>query len=395
MFPNVKSKQKVLLISYEYGRRVTGGIGRVVNGIFNSMPKDILFDIFVFKSPVQHVFESAYVYRKEGLNKAKCLYSGEYKKVFHTALKQEKYDVINITVGGPPVCWCIEEIKAYYPEVKIIFSCHSIAKHEIGIRNNNPQDLELEEYIMNNVDHIHVLNKTSLKYLMKSYSFTVENKQVSVIANGIDEADFAAIDDGFKNNILNQIDRAKDIVVLCLSRWSFGKGIEHLIDAIPKVIQHNKNVKFIIAGRKAQSWENNVGEYVQMVDEKIQSVSEYVIPLGWLDNSQRNAMFSIADICVMPSLLEYFPYGILEPMICKVPIISSNIDSVVELLEGDKECLFFTPENSNALAEKLIYLISNKCKREELSTAAYKKVKEKYNFESISRQYVSMYQSVV
>jgi glycosyltransferase involved in cell wall biosynthesis len=386
---------KVLLLTHEYGRHIEGGVGRVVNGIFNKISTDVILDVCLIKWPLFSGMNLAYVYRRNEQNKIKNLYSGELKIIFTLALEREKYDLIHIVVNSPFTSECIKIAKMYFPKVKCIYSCHSIAKHEIKVRKNNEGELTSEAYIMDHADHIQVLNKASLQYLKNSYLESTEKTQKSIIPNGIDETDFATINQQFQDVILKKINRERDILIVCLSRWSFGKGIEYLIDAIPEVTKKIKNVKFIIAGRKTESWENQVEKYVEVIDKKIENVSEYVISLGWLDNQSRNTVFSMADICVMPSLLEYFPYGILEPMACKVPIIASNIDSVTELIEEGKECLLFSPANSKELAEKIIYLIENKQKMHEFKQNAYQKIKDKYNWESITSQYVSMYQSLV
>lgn len=389
----IASQHKILLVSYEYGRRITGGIGRVVNGLFGSMPKDVVLDVFVFKYPYSQVFDLAYVYRKDNHNKARCIYSGKYQEVFRTALEREKYDLVNLTVGGDVICWCVSELRKNYPQIKRVFSCHSIAKHELKIRNNRPTDLEQENYILTNSDHIHVLNKTSLNYLKNSYDF-VKNDRVTVIPNGIEESDYQVVDPVFREKLLNKINKGQDMVICCISRWSFGKGLEYLSDAMFEIVKKHKNVKLVLAGRKPESWEYQVEEYVQMIDEKLKSIREYVIPLGWLDNKKRNAVFSIADICVMPSLLEYFPYSILEPMVCQVPVVSSGIDCVTEFIGTNKECMLYEPGNANELAEKLMFLIENPQKRQELSCNAYQKVKHTYNWEAISAQYLKMYQTL-
>jgi glycosyltransferase involved in cell wall biosynthesis len=389
----INVQPKVLLLTHEYGRRIQGGLGRVVNGVFNTISTDVILDIYLLKFFSAGYGDLAYVYRKES-NNVKCQYTGNYLKILHHAFQTEKYDMAHVMVNSPFTAECVREIKAHYPEVKIIYSCHSIAKFEMSVRNNSATELIHEEYLLNNADQIQVLNHTSLQYLMKSYSSAVEKKSITIVPNGIDEGDYKLIDHNFKKKIQDQL-KSTDIIVFCLSRWSFGKGLEFLIESIAKIIDKKPTVKFVIAGRKTESWENKVEEYVDMIDKKMEPYLEHIIPLGWLDNTERNTLFSMADICVMPSMLEYFPYGILEPMICQVPIVSSKIDSVEELLVENKECLFFPPGNTEELAEKILFLIENEDRRKDLVFNAYKKVNDHYRWQTISSHYVDMYQSLL
>jgi len=397
---------KVLLLTHEYGRRITGGLGRVVNGLFKRIPDKIALDIFQIKFPFPAMIDTtrsytieerkdiAYLYRKTDQNKVKCLLNAEYKEVLNNILSDEKYDIAHVIVNSSIMSECLKEIKNKFPQIKTVYSCHSMAKYEIGVRNNYQEELIHEDYIFNNVDYVHLLNGASVQYLKKCYADVAKKEHVFVIPNGIEEEDFADIDNLFKRDLLNQVRPDKNKIVLCLTRWSFGKGLEYLLDAVPYVLKELKNVKFIIAGRKTYSWENNVREYVKIIDEKIEPLRENVISLGWLENPLRNAIFSLADICVMPSLLEYFPYGILEPVVCKVPVISSKIESVEELLIENQECLFYSPTNSKELAEKIIYLIKNDELRKSLASSAFKKVNENYNWQTICKMYEDMYQKI-
>ena len=97
----------------------------------------------------------------------------------------------------------------------------------------------------------------------------------------------------------------------------------------------------------------------------------------------------------MCSELEYFPYGLLEPMITNVPIITSRFPGFSEIIEEETECLAFEPKNHKELAEKIINLIENKEKRAKIKQNAYTKVTQVYNWESVAKHYAEMYKSLI
>ncbi len=388
-----KKKSKVLLITFEYGKVIAGGIGRVTNSIAYNLCKEIEFHVLHLQFNLLMIQWYSYIYKISENKKDKNIYKGPYIRTLLKAIKKENYSVVHILANGKNLVECIKHIKQNFPEVKIIYSCHSIAKYEINIRNNKEEEIETEQFIVNNVNHIQLLNKTSLNFLTESYADVAKNTPISIIPNGIEEDEFKMIDQQWRNALLKDLDPTNNTIVLCMSRWSFGKGLEYLLDAVAKVTEHRKNIRFVLVGRKTSSWENKVKDYVSLIDEKIDALKEYVIPLGWLDDLQRNTLMSIADIWVMPSMLEYFPYSILEPMVCKIPIISSRIDSVVELLEADKECLFYSPKDPVELANQILQLVQDKEKRNELAINAYQKAKQLYKWDIISQMYLNMYQS--
>jgi glycosyltransferase involved in cell wall biosynthesis len=391
---NDKNNCNVLYITYEYGEVIDGGIGQVINGISSNINNKIEIDIFHLRLNFLQLswITTFYQIKYNVITKREC--KGSYIDSLIRILKEKEYHIVHIMHSDNEIVRCISMIKNYFPDIKIIFSMHSIAKYEILIRNNNPKDLTNEKYIIENSNHIHFLNATSLNYFSKAYNLLIDKISYSIIPNGIDESTFNIKSPGFDRKLIEKIEDPDNIIVLCMSRWSYGKGLEYLLDAIPFVAKKIKNIKFIIAGRKYISWENEVTDYVKMIDKKIKPLKKHVIPLGWLDKTERNTLFSHAHIYIMPSLLEYFPYSILEPMIAKIPIISSKIESVKELIEDYKECLFYSPENPEELAEKILYLSENKRLREQLMKNAYKKVKKYWQWDSISQMYLDMYRTL-
>jgi glycosyltransferase involved in cell wall biosynthesis len=396
---------KVLLITHEYGRRITGGLGRVVNGIFENM-SGVQMDIFQIKFPftipvgaaktfsVNAGNDFAFLYRKNEQNKVKCVSSGNFRKVLEESMISEAYDCIHLIVNSHVVAECLRIIKKSFPATKTLYSCHSIVRKEMAVRNNSHLELISEQYIMNTADHIHVLNKTSLRYLEESYPQVVEKGRILLVPNGINEADFLEENDSYKKQMIDRTNPTENRIIFCMSRWSHGKGLEYLLDAASIVSREFNNVRFIIAGRKEQSWENQLEEYLALIDKKIDHLKEYVVPLGWISDQERNTLFHMADVCVMPSQLEYFPYGILEPMVCRVPIVSSRIDSVSELLNENEECLFYRSKNADELAGKLLYLLKHPDAGRSMASKAFLKAKSLYNWEVVCHRYAEIYETM-
>jgi len=77
-----------------------------------------------------------------------------------------------------------------------------------------------------------------------------------------------------------------------------------------------------------------------------------------------------ADLLIFPSRAEAMPRVILESMILRTPIISTDVDGIPELITHGQHGLLFRIENSDELAE-LIYTVStNRVFSEKLSTNA-------------------------
>ncbi|MCL6588567.1 MAG: glycosyltransferase family 4 protein [Firmicutes bacterium] len=385
---------KILFITLEYDKAIAGGAGRAVNRLAQYIGAKTTLHVMLIQNKLYYL-KWIGLYRMGNHEWVRQSYVWlRFERIIHL-IRREKYDAVHIFHAGYNNARITGIIKKEFPQLKIIYSCHSIIKYERNIRFNRPNMLEYENFIVNHSDHIHFLNQSSLKYFEESYALEGRQSSYSLIPNGIAEDDFQGKDADFGRKLEQLLKKDGKITVLCMSRWSWGKGLEYFLDAVPQVTARYPNIQFVVAGRKSRSWEYKYKEYLRFINQKIAALSGYVIPLGWLNNGQRNALFGFADIWVMPSLLEYFPYSILEPMIAKIPIISSRIDCVLEILRDKEECLFYEPNSPEQLADQILSLVYNAELRRKLAEKAYQKAKELYHWERVGARYLEMYQTVI
>ncbi len=390
MSQKISSHPKVLFVTYEYQDRVSGGIGRVINGLVEALEGQLAFDVFLLEWRNLTMTFSGSLYSGKG--KAKEKYWRKQYKVLHSLIRKQSYDIVHFLHCGEAPYEAIQYLRAQNTTAKLVYSCHSLAKHEQHIRKNASKELFWEEYILQHVDYIHVLNQSSVQWLTEQYPEVVSTKPIVIIPNGIKPAAYVEISQEFKDEWSEPLQTQENTIILCMSRWSHGKGLELLLEAVPLVVKHSPHVRFVVVGRKQNSWENSVNAYVQNIDKQVAQLSPWVVPMGWVDDLQRNTLLSLADICVMPSEMEYFPYSILEPMAAQVPIISSQLSCVEELLQDGEECLFYPIKDTHKLAEHLITLMTKASLRQSIATKAFLKIEEQYHWLKVARLYQEFYQ---
>jgi len=90
-------------------------------------------------------------------------------------------------------------------------------------------------------------------------------------------------------------------------------------------------------------------------------------------------MYSDSDIFVLPTRFETFGYSLLEAMACSLPVVTTDVYAIPEIVE-DWRTGYLTPYGDvNALEEKLIELIEDSSLRRKMGKAGRKKVKEKFS----------------
>lgn len=371
-------KPSVLFVSYEFGPLVSGGIARVINGLSTALVGKVRFDIFLLQWN-NAIGDFAGDLYHDGLER-RCYFT-RYIDTIRNLIRLNGYNIVHILHAGEHTYEVVKFLREEAIDVEIVFSLHSIMKHDRAIRKTSDKDLFHEEYLLKNSDHIHVLSETALNWAEDAYPRYRPASAFHIIPNAIaclpTPGPFAA-----QHNATS---------VLCISRWSHGKGLEYLLEAIPHVLAVMPNVHFILAGRKEASWEHDVARYVQRIDAMISDVSNNVEVHGWIDDIQKQALYERASVVVMPSEVEYFPYAILEPAAGGIPVISSRITGSQEILDEGDDCLMYDTEDVRQLAAHIVAVLGSGTLAERLARNAFRRVSTAYTWDRISNMYRDMY----
>lgn len=113
-----------------------------------------------------------------------------------------------------------------------------------------------------------------------------------------------------------------------------------------------------VVGQKG--WKN---EKVQQEIRRAK-IHERIHLLGYLSDEILPDIYSAADVFVFPSVYEGFGLPPLEAMACSVPVVSSSVSSIPEIV-GDAACLV-NPHNPQSIADGILQVLGNSTYRYDL-----------------------------
>lgn len=105
--------------------------------------------------------------------------------------------------------------------------------------------------------------------------------------------------------------------------------------------------------------------------------------MGEKPHDEAMELINRAEIFVLPSYTEGFPYVIMEAMALKKAIAATNVGAIPEML-SENSGIVFEPRNEEALSATLAELIENPQKRAELSQNAQSRLNENYTIEKVT-----------
>ena len=149
-------------------------------------------------------------------------------------------------------------------------------------------------------------------------------------------------------------------VVGMAARLATEKGVEVLIEAMPRLLEAFPRLKVLFAGQ----YEDVMGEdaYYQRLMPLIERLGpEHWEFLGVLEQQEMSPFFSACDVLVVPSLNSTESFGLVqvEAMLCGTPSIASNLPGVRQPPQMTGMGEVVPIGDPGALAESIIRIVGN------------------------------------
>lgn len=150
-------------------------------------------------------------------------------------------------------------------------------------------------------------------------------------------------------------------------------GVEHLIEAIPKIVKEVTESRFLIIGG---------GHLTQSFKERVRElhIEKYVKFTGNLPREDVVAYVNASDIYVSTSLSDGTSASLLEAMTLTVPSVVTEIPGNKEWIKNGYNGYLIPVKDSKSLSEKIIQLIKNKEIGKKLGENARKTVEARVNW---------------
>lgn len=209
-----------------------------------------------------------------------------------------------------------------------------------------------------------VSNNDTKKIIINEYG--VKSEKISIIPNGVNLSLFD----------ITTVKNPKKIVFA--GAMYYHRGLDILLEAIPIVIKRIPDAKFILLGSGAEM--NKLKKIVSK--NKLENSVEFK---GWIKRDKIPENIADASIGIGPLRLtevtsRALPIKVLEYMAVSLPIIAQKGTLPEDILENEKNGYFI--ENPNDLAEKIILLLNQPEKVENMGIQSLKMV-QKFSWNNI------------
>jgi glycosyltransferase involved in cell wall biosynthesis len=161
------------------------------------------------------------------------------------------------------------------------------------------------------------------------------------------------------------------------------KGTFDLISAFSDVLKYHPNAKLYIGGNGDIS---AARELIEKLD-----LSSSVELLGWIDPVKRDELLKTTWVYTLPSYNEGLPMSVLEAMSYGIPVVTTDVGGIPELIEHGINGFMVTPGHIQGLATSLISLLNNTEYNIKIGECGRRTILSRFSREIILERLIEVY----
>lgn len=207
---------------------------------------------------------------------------------------------------------------------------------------------------------------------------------VTTIHNGIDPSSMQVVQ-SHTERFVQQYRLEKKKCILFGGRISYLKGAVQLLRAIRLVAEQIPESALIVAGP-----ESRYATDLKKLAADL-GIENHIVFTGWIDSNLLKAAYAASRVVVTPSIyLDPFPTINLEAMAASRPVIATCFGGSREVVTDGQTGYIVNPLNTEALAERIMDILTNDEKGRLMGEAGYKRVQELFSLERCAYRYMAL-----
>ena len=233
-----------------------------------------------------------------------------------------------------------------------------------------------------------VIIATTKSYARESLFLRNYLDKIEVIPNGINIEEVTTILTKYESRIELGLPEEIPIILFFGSLVPY-KGPDILLKAFKLVKMEFAHVKLIFAGRGPM-----LPELTAMANDM--GLAEDVIFTGFVEDDEKPLYYKSADIFCLPSTTMAESFGIvnLEAMASGIPIVSSNLGGIPDVVKHGENGLLAEPYHVEMVAENLLLLLQDEDIRSKMGEDGKQKVKN-YSWDKITTETEQLYLKIL
>lgn len=209
-------------------------------------------------------------------------------------------------------------------------------------------------------------------------------KRLEIIPPGVNLNEFAHA----RSDFFHEFGLKDKKILLFVGRLDRNKGVDLLIKAMPLILKEIPDAHLAIIGPDC-----GFEEELKHLSTKTR-INGRVTFFGNLKREKVIAAMKSAMLLILPSRYEAFGIVLIEAMAARLPVVATNHSAIPGVIKNMVDGLLFSLDNYAELAQKVVELIKNEKLRNQIIEAAWRKVKNNFDWDNSAKKMEEIYLSL-
>ena len=286
------------------------------------------------------------------------------------------FEVLRIPLADIPIIWLLRCLG-----FSVILHVHDATPLE-----QNLLRMAGYKWAYRMVDHLTVYVNAGKQDLVAQYGLSED--KVTVLTHG-HYCEFIS-----QGNIESKAVRASlglgpgDHVILFFGVLRESKGLDTLLQAMPRILEHDPKARLLIAGKPR--WPKMLDVYMQLITQ-LTLEDAVVLEARFIPDEEVEDIFTASDVVALPYRKAYYSGVIKLAYSHRKAVVVSRLGGLVELLREGETGYFAEVGDPDDLADKLLLLLKDDELRQQMGEAARTWVEREFSWSKTAAQLTQVY----
>jgi len=294
---------------------------------------------------------------------------------FIAMIRKEKPDLVHIHSGGTLDFYrkSIDVLLARLLRTKVVFH-NKGGDFNLFVENRSFLGRMYVKFVLRRCSRVMVLSQ----WWKDFHSKLISSDRISILYNGVNAVPYERKMHRSRARHMLGIPRDK-VMFLLMGVKGKRKGAYDIVEAAPLIKRMDKSALMVLVGPDEDVARGATDELIELRRER--DVEDVVDMRGEADEKARHLYYAAADCFLLPSYAENSPVAIIEAMAAKLPVISTTIGAIPEMVEHGKTGLLIEPGRPGEIAEAIVKLTKDPHLCKEMGLAGFKKFHRMFDME--------------
>jgi glycosyltransferase involved in cell wall biosynthesis/GT2 family glycosyltransferase len=228
------------------------------------------------------------------------------------------------------------------------------------------------------------VSQANKRLLVRDYK--IDPIHIKLIRNCVDVSKYRFSIEG-REQVRREFGISEDqVLVGTVARFSYQKGHEYTVEAIPSVLKAFPHARFLFVGKGPES------ERILYKTQNL-GVQDYVFFAG--DRRDIVNVLSAMDVFLLTSIFEGLPLSVLEAMVVGLPVIATRVSGTPEAVLHQMTGLLIPPADSTAVARALAEMLANPEERQRMGRQGRLQALQRFHKKYLVKQINDFYDQLI